>query len=57
MTSEEDQYKYNLPPDMDQYLINVNFDTYVKEADLVKAGLIKNLILENINLVETWTIS
>lgn len=57
MASEEDQYKYNLPPDMDQYLINVNFDTYVKEADLVKAGLIKNLILENINLVETWTIS
>ena len=29
---EEDQYKYRIPPDMAQYS-NVNFDTYIKEAD------------------------
>ena len=35
LVSEEDQYKYNLPPDMAQYA-NVNIDTYIKEADLIK---------------------
>ena len=48
----EDQYKYSLPPDMTQYA-NVNFDTYIKEADLIKAVLIKNPFPENINPVKT----
>ena len=52
MVSEEDQYKYSLPPDMAQYA-NVNLDTYIKEADLIKAVLIKNPVPENINPVKT----
>ena len=52
VVSEEDQYKYSLPPDMAQYA-NVNFDTYIKEADLIKAVLIKNPVPENINPVKT----
>ena len=32
---------------------NVNFDTYIKEADLIKADPIKNPVLENINPVKT----
>ena len=39
-------------PDMAQYA-NVNFDTYIKEADLIKAALIKNPIPENISSVKT----
>ena len=50
--SEEDQYKYSLPPDMAHYA-SVNFDTYIKEADPIKAVLIKNPVLENINPVKT----
>ena len=41
---EEDQYQYSLPIDMAQYP-NANFDTYIKKGDLVKAVLIKNLVL------------
>ena len=52
VVSEEDQYKYGLPPDMTQYA-NVNFDIYIKEADPIKIVLIKNPILENINPVKT----
>ena len=52
MVSENDQYKYSLPPDMAQYT-NVNFDTYIKEADLIKAVLIKNPVPENINPVKS----
>ena len=52
VVSEEDQYKYSLLPDMAQYA-NVNFDTYIKSADLIKAALIKNRVPENINLVKT----
>ena len=37
---------------MAQYA-NVNFDTYIKEADLIKAVLIKNPVPENINPVKT----
>ena len=37
---------------MAQYA-NVNFDTYIKKADLIKAVLIKNLFPENINPVKT----
>ena len=37
VVSEEDQYKYSLPPDMAQYA-NVNFDTY---ADLIKVVVFK----------------
>ena len=37
---------------MAQYA-NVNFDTYMKEADLIKAALIKNPVPENINPVKT----
>ena len=51
VVSENDQYKYSLPPDMAQYT-NVNFDTYIKEADLLKAVLIKNPVPENINPVK-----
>ena len=40
VVSEEDQHKYSLSPDMAQYA-NVNFDTYIKEADLKKAAPIK----------------
>ena len=36
VVSEEDQYKYSLHPDMVQYA-NVNFDTYIKKTDLIKA--------------------
>ena len=32
---------------------NVNFDTKIKEADLIKAVLIKNPVPENINPVKT----
>ena len=32
---------------------NVNFDTYIKEAGLIKAFLIKNPVPENINPVKT----
>ena len=32
---------------------NVNFDTYIKEADLIKAALIKNPVPENISPVKT----
>ena len=52
VVSENHQYKYSLPPDMAQYT-NVNFDTYIKEADLIKAVLIKNPVPENINPVKT----
>ena len=52
VVSEENQYKYSLPPDMAQY-VNVNFDIYIKEADLIKAVLIKNPVPENINPVKT----
>ena len=52
MVSEEDQYKYSLPLDMAQYT-NVNFDTCIKETDLIKAVLIKNPVPENINSVKT----
>ena len=52
VVSEEDQYKYSLPPDRVQYA-NVNFDTYIKEPDLIKAVLIKNPVPENINPVKT----
>ena len=52
VVSEENQYKYSLPPDMAQY-VNVNFDIYIKEADLIKAVLIKNSVPENINPVKT----
>ena len=41
VVSEEDQYKHSLSPDMTQY-DKVNFDTYIKKADLIKAVLIKN---------------
>ena len=37
---------------MTQY-INVDFDTYIKKADLIKAALIKTRISENINPMET----
>ena len=37
---------------MPQYA-NVNFDTYIKEADLIKAALIKSPVPENINPVKT----
>ena len=36
---------------MAQY-VNVKFYTYIKEADLIKTVLIKNLVPENINPVE-----
>ena len=52
MVSEEDQYKYSLPLDTVHYA-NVNFDTYIKETDLIKVVLIKNPVPENINLVKT----
>ena len=52
MVSEEDLYKYSLPQDMALYA-NVNFDTYIKEADLIKADLIKNPVPENSNPVKT----
>ena len=32
---------------------NVNFDTYIKEADLIKVALIKNPVPKNINPVKT----
>ena len=51
VVSEEDQYKHSLPPDMAQY-DNVKFYTYIKEADLIKTVLIKNLVPENINPVK-----
>ena len=35
VASEEDQYKYSLPLDITQYA-KVNFDTYIKEKDLIK---------------------
>ena len=35
-------------PDMAQYA-NVSFDTYINEADLIKAALVKNSVPENIN--------
>ena len=37
---------------MAQYA-NVNFDTYIKEEDLIKAVLIKNPVPESINIVKT----
>ena len=52
VVSEEDQYKYSLPLDMAQYT-NVKFDTCIKDADLIKAVLIKNPVPENINPVKT----
>ena len=52
MVSEKDQYKYSLPLDTAHYA-NVNFDTYIKETDLIKVVLIKNPVPENINLVKT----
>ena len=52
VVSEEDQYKYSLLSDMAQYA-NVNFDTYIKEEDLIKAVLIKNPVPESINIVKT----
>ena len=53
VVSEDDQYRYSLPPDMTQSYANNNFDTYIKEADLIKTVLIKNPVLENINPVKT----
>ena len=47
MIFEDCQYKYSLPPDVAQYT-NVNFDTFTKEAVLIKALLIKNPVPENI---------
>ena len=52
MVRVEDQYKYILPPEIAQYP-NVNFDTKIKEADLIKAVLIGNLGSEDINPVKT----
>ena len=52
LVSEEDQYKYSLPPDMAQWA-NVNCNTYIKETDLIKAVLIKNLVSQNIDPVKT----
>ena len=52
MVFEEDQYKQSLPPDIAQYA-NVNFDTYIKDTDLIKAVLIKNPVPEYINPVKT----
>ena len=52
VVSEEDQYKYSLLSDITQYA-NVNFDTYIKEEDLIKAVLIKNPVPESINIVKT----
>ena len=49
---EEDQYKYILPPEIAQYP-NVNFDTKIKEAGLIKAVLIRNPGSEDINPVKT----
>ena len=40
VVSEEVQYNYSLNLDMAQYA-NINFDTYIKEGDLLKAILIK----------------
>ena len=37
---------------MAQYA-NVNFDTYIREADIIKAALIQNPVPENINPVKT----
>ena len=37
---------------MTQY-VNINFNTYIKEADLIKAAITKNTLPENINLVKT----
>ena len=37
---------------MTQYA-NINFNTYIKEADLIKAAITKNTLPENINLVKT----
>ena len=36
---------------MTQYA-NINFNTYIKEADLIKAAITKNTLPENINLVK-----
>ena len=52
VVSEEDQYKYSLPPEMAQ-CTNVDFDTYIKESDLIIAVLIKSPVPENINPVKT----
>ena len=52
MVSEEDPPKYSLPSDVTQY-VNVNFDTYIKEADLIKAALNKNPVPEYIHPVKT----
>ena len=52
MVSEEDQHKYSLPPDMVQYA-NVNVNTYIKKADLIKVILTKNPVPENKNSVKT----
>ena len=51
VVSEEDQFKYSLPSDMTQYA-NIYFDTYIKQADLIKDVLIKNPVPENINPVK-----
>ena len=45
--SEEDQYKYSLHPDIAQYA-NVSFDTYIKEANVIKTVLIKNPVPEKV---------
>ena len=52
MVSEEDHYNYSLPPDMVQ-CANDNFNTCIKEADLIKTVLIENPVTENINPVKT----
>ena len=52
MVSEEDQYKYSLPPDMAQKA-NVNCNTYIKDTELVKAVLIKNPVSQNIDPMKT----
>ena len=37
---------------MTQY-VSINFNTYIKEADLIKAAITKNTLPENINPVKT----
>ena len=52
MVSEEDQYKSILSLDITLYN-NVNFNTYIKEANLIKDVIIKNSVPENTSSVKT----
>ena len=52
MVSEEDQYKSILSLDITLYN-NVNFNTYIKEANLIKDVIIKNSVPENTSFVKT----